>query len=167
LPPRLLIQKALFLQKGGLDMKLSTRSRYGLRMLLDMAEHCHEGPVQIGSIAKRQDISVKYLEQLIIPLKKAHYINSVRGPKGGHLLAKPADQITVGEIVKILEGGINLCDCISDPDSCDRHENCPTRSIWKDATEAMYHNLDTITLSEMIGRGKERPAGEHVREKGA
>jgi Rrf2 family iron-sulfur cluster assembly transcriptional regulator len=148
-------------------MKLSTRSRYGLRMLLDMALHCHEGPVQIGSIAKRQDISVKYLEQLIIPLKKAHYINSVRGPKGGHLLAKPADQITVGKIVKLLEGGIDLCDCIGDPDCCDRHDNCPTRSIWKEATEAMYHNLDAITLSKLIECRKGRTVGQQAGEKRA
>jgi len=131
-------------------------------MLLDMAEHCHKGPVQIGSIAKRQDISVKYLEQLIIPLKKARYINSVRGPKGGHLLAKPADQITVGEIVKLLEGGIDLCDCVSHPDCCDRNEDCLTRSVWKEATEAMYHNLDTITLSEMIERGKGEAVGQQA-----
>lgn len=148
-------------------MKLSTRSRYGLRMLLDMAEHCHEGPVQIGSIAKRQEISVKYLEQLIIPLKKAHYINSVRGPKGGHLLTRPADQITVGEVVELLEGGIDLCDCVSHPDCCDRNEDCRTRSVWKEATEAMYQNLNTITLSEMIERGKGGQAGKHVGQKGA
>lgn len=138
-------------------MKLSTRSRYGLRMMLDMAQHCEEGPVQIGSIAKRQDISVKYLEQLIIPLKKANYIKSVRGPKGGHMLAKTADQITVGEIVRLLEGGINLADCISQPEICERHAGCLTRAVWQEATSAMYEKLDAITLAEMIERtGKGR-----------
>ena len=131
-------------------MKLSTRSRYGLRMVLDMAQHCDNGPVQIGSIAKRQDISVKYLEQLIIPLKKANYIESVRGPKGGHMLSKPPDKITVGEIVELLEGGINLANCIENPEVCERHDSCLTRSIWEEATEAMYNRLHSITLSEMI-----------------
>lgn len=131
-------------------MKLSTRSRYGLRMILDMAQHCDKGPVQIGSIAKRQDISVKYLEQLIIPLKKAQYVQSVRGPKGGHLLAKPPDEITVGEIVNLLEGGINLANCIEHPEICERHESCLTRSVWEEATEAMYDRLNSITLSQMI-----------------
>ena len=80
-------------------MKLSTRSRYGTRLMLDMAQHYREGPIHLGDIAKRQDVSVKYLEQIIIPLKKAHYIESVRGSKGGHILTKPPEEITVGEIV--------------------------------------------------------------------
>ena len=119
-------------------------------MVLDMAQHCDKGPVQIGSIAKRQDISVKYLEQLIIPLKKAQYVQSVRGPKGGHLLSKPADEITVGEIVNLLEGGINLANCIENPEICERHESCLTRSVWEEATEAMYDKLNSITLSQML-----------------
>jgi Rrf2 family transcriptional regulator, iron-sulfur cluster assembly transcription factor len=130
-----------------------------LRMMLDMAQHCEEGPVQIGSIAKRQDISVKYLEQLIIPLKKANYIKSVRGPKGGHLLTKTPDKITVGEIVRLLEGGINLSDCITHPEICERHDSCLTRAVWQEATGAMYEKLDSIILSEMIrrtGRGRQK-----------
>jgi len=131
-------------------MKLSTRSRYGTRMMLDLAQHYGESPVQIGEIARRQDISVKYLEQLIIPLKKANYIKSVRGPKGGHVLAKPPEEITVGEIVELLEGGINLADCIENPDTCDRSETCLTRGIWETATKAMSQELNSITLSDMI-----------------
>ena len=131
-------------------MKLSTRSRYGTRMMLDLAQHYGESPVQIGEIARRQDISVKYLEQLIIPLKKANYIKSVRGPKGGHVLAKPPEEITVGEIVELLEGGINLADCIENPDTCDRSETCLTRGIWETATRAMHQELNSITLSDMV-----------------
>ena len=131
-------------------MKLSTRSRYGTRMMLDLAQHYGESPVQIGEIARRQDISVKYLEQLIIPLKKANYIKSVRGPKGGHVLAKPPEKITVGEIVELLEGGINLADCIENPDTCDRSETCLTRGIWETATKAMSQELNSITLSDMV-----------------
>ena len=130
-------------------MKLSTRSRYGTRMMLDLAQHYDQGPVQIGDIAKRQDISVKYLEQLIIPLKKAKYVKSVRGPKGGHMLAKHPEEITVGEIVELLEGGISLSHCIEDPDICDRSETCLTRGIWETATRAMYDELGSVTLSEM------------------
>jgi Rrf2 family iron-sulfur cluster assembly transcriptional regulator len=131
-------------------MKLSTRSRYGTRMMLDLAQHYDDGPVQIGDIARRHDISVKYLEQLIIPLKKANYIKSVRGPKGGHVLAKPPEEITVGEVVKILEGGISLVECIENPDICDRSETCLTRGIWETATRAMSQELDSMTLSDMI-----------------
>jgi len=138
-------------------MKLSTRSRYGTRMMLDLAEHYDDGPVQIGEIAKRQDISVKYLEQLIIPLKKAKYIRSVRGPKGGHMLAKPSEEITVGEIVELLEGGINLSECIENPDICDRSETCLTRGIWETATGAMYRELNALTLSDITGSESRQP----------
>lgn len=123
-------------------------------MMLDMAQHYDAGPVQVGDIAKRQDISVKYLEQLIIPLKKANYVNSVRGPKGGHMLAKPPERITVGEIVNLLEGGVNLLDCIEKPDICKRSASCLTRGLWEEATKAVYETLSSVTLSEMIETGK-------------
>ena len=135
-------------------MKLSTRGRYGTRMMLDLAQHYDEGPVQIGEIARRLDISVKYLEQLIIPLKKAHFITSVRGPKGGHMLCVSPEEVTVGEIVKVLEGGIDLTDCIENPDICPRSPTCVTRDIWTEATEAMYDKLNSITLANMIEMSK-------------
>lgn len=131
-------------------MKLSTRSRYGTRMMLDLAQHYDQGPVQIGDVSKRENISVKYLEQLIIPLKKANFIKSVRGPKGGHMLAKPPEEITVGEIVRILESGINLSSCIEHPEMCDRTTRCLTRGVWEEATKAMYDKLNSVTLSKMI-----------------
>jgi len=119
-------------------------------MMFDLTQHFDDGPVQIGEIAKRQGISVKYLEQLIIPLKKANYVKSVRGPKGGHMLAKPPEEITIGEIVELLEGGINLSECIRNPDICDKSETCLTRGIWETATGAMYRELNAITLSDTI-----------------
>jgi Rrf2 family iron-sulfur cluster assembly transcriptional regulator len=131
-------------------MKLSTRSRYGTRMMLDLAQHYDEGPIRISDIANRQDISVKYLEQLIIPLKSTHLIKSARGPKGGHMLARSPEEITVGEIVKVLEGGIDLVDCIENPEECDRSNGCLTRGVWKEATKAMYDKLNSTTLSNMI-----------------
>ncbi len=134
-------------------MKLSTRSRYGTRMMLDLAQHYDEGPVQIRNVSKRENISVKYLEQLIIPLKKANFIKSVRGPKGGHMLAKPPKAITVGEIVRVLEGGINLSSCIENPEVCDRTSDCLTRDLWEEATKAMYEKLNSATLSKMINEG--------------
>ncbi len=131
-------------------MKLSSRSRNGTRMMVDLAQHYDKGPIQIGDISKRQDISVKYLEQLVIPLKKADYIRSVRGPKGGHMLAKRPDEITVGEIVRILEGGIDLSVCIENPDACEKTGSCLTRGVWEEATKAMYEKLNSTTLSKMI-----------------
>jgi Rrf2 family iron-sulfur cluster assembly transcriptional regulator len=139
-------------------MKLSTRSRYGTRMMIDLAQHYAQGPVQIGEIAKRQGISVKYLEQLIIPLKKANFIKSVRGPRGGHILAKLPEDVTVGEIVKVLEGETSLSRCVENPEICDRSEACPTRDIWGTATRAMFNELDSFTLSDVI----ERSEGVHA-----
>lgn len=124
-------------------------------MMLDMAQHRDKGPVRIGDIARRQGVSAKYLEQLIIPLKKAHYIKSIRGPKGGHVLAKPPEKITVGEIVDVLEGGIDLCDCIENPNTCNRFRDCLTRPIWKQATKAMCDELNAITLADMLERRKD------------
>ena len=130
-------------------MKLSTRSRYGTRMLLDIADHGSDGPVSVSDISSRLGVSVKYLEQLIRPLKKARYVKSSRGPKGGHQLAKSPEEIRVGEIVRLLEGGINLTDCIVDSATCPKTSDCPTRRVWAEATKAMTGILDSITLAEL------------------
>jgi len=131
-------------------MRLSTRSRYGTRMMQDLAQHYDKGPVRIAEIAKRQDMPVKYLEQLIIPLKQGNFIKSVRGPKGGHMLARPPEEITVGQIVKALESGIELVGCIENPGECERSGRCLTRGIWEDASKALYDKLNSITLSNML-----------------
>ena len=133
-------------------MKLSTRSRYGTRMMLDMALHHDQGPVQIGEIARRQGISVKYLEQIIRPLKAARFVKSVRGPRGGHYLAKPPNEITVGEVVACLEDGFLLTDCVANPGKCTRADACLTRSVWGEASRAMLKTLNAITLSDLVER---------------
>ena len=131
-------------------MKLSTRSRYGTRLMLDMAQHYNQGPIQLGDIAKRQDISVKYLEQILIPLKKARFVDSVRGPKGGHVLAKPPEEITVGEIVALLEDGDSLVECTEHAEICRRSDTCPTRLIWQEASQAMFDKLKSVTLADLV-----------------
>lgn len=131
-------------------MKLSTRSRYGVRLMLDLALNSNDGPVQLGVVAHRQGIGIKYLEQILIPLKKAGYVTSVRGPKGGHLLTKPPEEITVGEIVKLLESGLRLVRCIQYPEECERSAHCVTRLVWKAATEAMHHRLNAITFRDLM-----------------
>ncbi|MGD9179754.1 MAG: Rrf2 family transcriptional regulator, partial [Desulfobacterales bacterium] len=108
-------------------MKLSTRSRYGARILVDLARHKDQGPVQIGEISKRQDISVKYLEQLIRPLKKANLVTSVRGPKGGHLLAEKPENISLGQVVRLFEGQSDLVECVSFPEKCPMSDDCQVR----------------------------------------
>lgn len=130
-------------------MKLTTKSRYGTRLVLDMAQRYGQRAIQLGEIARRQNISVKYLEQIIRPLKKANYIKSFRGARGGHMLNKPPEEITVGEIVALLEDSPSLTPCVDNPDVCDRVDNCPTRLIWQEATKAMYEKLSQIKFSEL------------------
>ena len=138
-------------------MKISTRGRYGTRMMLDLAAHHDQGPTPLREIAKRQDLSVKYLEQLIIPLKAAGYIRSVRGARGGYTLARKPDKINVGQIIKVLEGGLSLVDCVEDPKLCEREKNCPTRDIWLRMSERLMEELSSLTLSEVLD-GKKLPA---------
>ncbi|MGB9440675.1 MAG: Rrf2 family transcriptional regulator [Desulfobacterales bacterium] len=131
-------------------MKLSTRSRYGARILVDLARNSDQGPVQIGEISKRQDISVKYLEQLIRPLKQANLVNSVRGPKGGHLLAVKPEDVTLGQIVRLFEGQSELVECISSPEKCSMSDDCQVRLAWGDATRVLYENLDNTTIADLM-----------------
>ena len=138
-------------------MKISTRGRYGTRMMLDLAAHHDQGPTPLREIAKRQDLSVKYLEQLIIPLKAAGYIRSVRGARGGYTLARKPDKISVGQIIKVLEGGLSLVDCVEDPKVCEREKNCPTRDIWLRMSERLMEELSSLTLSDVLD-GKKLPS---------
>ena len=131
-------------------MKLSTRSRYGARILVDLARHTDQGPVQIGEISKRQDISVKYLEQLIRPLKQASMVTSVRGPKGGHLLAKKPEEISLGQIVRLFEGQSELVECISNPRLCKMSDECQVRLAWEDATRVLYEKLDSTSIADLL-----------------
>ena len=131
-------------------MKLTTRSRYGTRMILDMAMHGQNGPVRIKDIAARQGVSVKYLEKLVRELKNAGFVRSRRGPHGGHELALPLEAISVGDIVRALEGDLSLVECDGSDGLCPRSAACLTRGVWMDAARAMHEKLDSITLADLV-----------------
>jgi len=133
-------------------MRLSTKSRYGTRAMLDIAINYKKGPVSVKSLAKRQDISVKYMEQLIPLLKLAGLIRSVRGAGGGYTLSKHADQIKLRDIIDALEGSIFPVDCIDNPEMCDRAKKCVTYEIWKDIQNTINNMLDSLTLADMVKR---------------
>ena len=135
-------------------MQLTTRSRYGLRMLLDIALHGDERPVRIQDIAKRRHISVKYLEQLIRALKKAGFIHSKRGPRGGHLLALPPEDIRVGDVVRALESRPELTECIGNPETCQIAGDCVTRQIWARATESLFRELDAVRIADLLAQAR-------------
>jgi Rrf2 family protein len=135
-------------------MKLSTRARYGTRALLDLAIHQDEAPIALKDVARRQQISVQYLEHLITPLITAGIVRSVRGPKGGVSLAKPPKQIVLSEIFQVLEGSIAPVECIDNPKICSRSESCVTRDIWDEMKKAMSGVLESTTLENLVERQK-------------
>ena len=134
-------------------MRLSTRGRYGTRLMVDLAQHYAEGPVPLAEIAKRQDLSAKYLEQLIILLKGAGLIRSVRGRRGGYMLARRPEEISVGEIVETLEGKLSVVDCVLEPELCYRAVDCPTRDIWVRMTDMIKKQLFSLNLGTIIKQG--------------
>ena len=133
-------------------MRLSTRGRYGTRLMVDLAQRYAHGPVPLAEIAKRQDLSAKYLEQLIILLKGAGLIRSVRGRSGGYMLARKPEKISVGEIVETLEGKLAVVDCVLEPDLCYRSLECPTRHIWLGMTDVLKKQLFSLSLMDIVGQ---------------
>jgi len=135
-------------------MRLTTKSRYGTRLILDIAVNGKEKPVPLSDVSKRQNISSKYLEQLISKLKKAGIIKSHRGPFGGHMLAKPPEDITVGNIVRILEESTAITNCAEQEKQvcgvCNRAGDCLSRWVWVEASRAMFDRLDEITISGLL-----------------
>ena len=131
-------------------MKLSTKSRYGTRLMIDLAEHGTHQFVQLKDVSRRQEISLKYLEQIVIPLKKAKYLVSARGAGGGYRLARSPEEITVGEIVALLEGGESITQCATNPEVCDRSPSCQTRNLWAETGEALFGKLKSVSLSDLI-----------------
>lgn len=133
-------------------MKFSTRGQYGTRALLELALHQGEGAILLRDIARRQEISLPYLEHLITPLIAAGLVISIRGPRGGVLLAKPAEEIKLSEVVQILEGPIAPVECVNNPDTCHRSELCAIRDTWGELKKAMIDVLDSTTLQDLAER---------------
>ena len=131
-------------------MKLSTKSRYGIQAMYDLASSGAGEPQPIKTIAERQSIPEAYLEQLIGPLRKSGLVNSVRGAQGGYTLARQPDEITVGEVIRALEGDLNLVDCLSEDDACGRACSCATRIVWQKLKSGVNQIVDGITLQDMI-----------------
>lgn len=137
-------------------MKLSTKGRYGVRMMIDLAAHYGEGPVLLRDIAKRQEISEKYLSNLINPLKAIGLLEATRGVYGGYVLGKAPAEITMKEIVEALEGSLCLVDCVEKPSACSRVPLCIARDLWGEAAAGMARILEQYTLADMARRQKEK-----------
>ncbi|MBU8910653.1 MAG: Rrf2 family transcriptional regulator [Desulfobacterales bacterium] len=130
-------------------MKLATQVRYGTRILLDLAMHQSKGIVQMGDIGSRQNISLKYLEQLIMPIKNAGFVTTKRGPKGGYRLAKSPDQITLAQVVRVFEKEHTPQKTYDDTSSYSEHQDFLIREAWDEAIEAFYNRLGKVTLEDL------------------
>jgi Rrf2 family transcriptional regulator, cysteine metabolism repressor len=131
-------------------MKLSTRTRYGIRAMLEIALHDGVKPVDLNEISRNQDISKKYLHMLLVALKNKGLLNSVRGNAGGYRLAKKPAEISLFEIYTTLEGPAGLVDCIGNPGVCKRSETCATRRLWDRLSTAIRRELEGTTLADLV-----------------
>ena len=132
-------------------MKISTRGRYALRLMLDLAEHGGSGPVRLRDAAQRQALSEKYLEQIIAVLRGAGYVRSVRGPQGGYVLCRPPESYTVGMILRLTEGSLSPVECVGDGGNpCARADGCAARLLWEKLDGAIRGVVDHVTLRDLL-----------------
>ena len=142
-------------------MKLSTRTRYGIRAILELAEKDGSGPLRIKTIAQSQDISAKYLEQLMSILKSAGFVRSIRGSKGGYILAKAPNQIKLSDVFDCLEGPVTTVECVEDKDYCARAADCVARQVWAQVQQAIKNVLQSITLQDLVDRAKDKKMSDY------
>lgn len=138
-------------------MKISTKGRYAVRLMLDLALNNTGQCVKVKEIAARQEISEKYLEQIIAVLNKAGYVRSIRGAQGGYLLAKQPEEYTIGMILRLTEGSLAPVSCLDDENcDCQRIDTCETLSVWRDIYEAVNQVVDNITIADLVKQREER-----------
>jgi Rrf2 family protein len=134
------------------SVKLSTRSRYGLRALYELAQHYGQGPLETQIIADRQAVSRKYLDAILSGMKNAGLVRSRRGAGGGHELARDPTQITVGDVIRSLEGTPLLLECVGDATTCRRAKGCVARDVWTEVEQTIHHTLDGISIADLVAR---------------
>lgn len=137
-------------------MKLSTKGRYGLRALIDLARYSEDNPVSITSISDRQDISERYLEQLMAMMKKSGLVKSVRGAGGGYILAKDLSEISVGDVLRSLEGNLEPVECsgLNSEEGCKAADSCVTKYVWQKINDSINQTVDEIKLDQLVEESK-------------
>lgn len=137
-------------------MKISTKGRYAIRLMLDLAMHENEGYISIKTVSQRQGISEKYLEQIIKMLSKAKMVESTRGAQGGYKLIKKPEEYTVGEILRVTEGSLAPVECLNEEHTCENCQNCVTIEIWQNVLDAINEVVDNITLDYLVKKQKNK-----------
>jgi Rrf2 family cysteine metabolism transcriptional repressor len=143
-------------------MKLSTRGRYGIRAILDLAGHSDDEPVLVKDISKRQEISVWYLQHLLNPLIAGGLVRSTRGPGGGVSLTKSPSEIKLSDIILLLEGSLAPVECVDDPTVCPRSNLCVTRDTWVEMKKAIDRILESTTIQDLLERQKKKQLSEEA-----
>ena len=144
-------------------MKISTKGRYALRMLIDLAEHRNAGFISLKDIAERQDISKKYLEQIIPIFNKTDMLKTTRGAQGGYMLARSPEKYTVGEILRLTEGSLAPVECADqDPIACGRSSDCATLPIWQGLSKLINDYLDSITLQDILDQQRDHYMNDYM-----
>lgn len=133
-----------------ITVKISTKGRYGLRLMFDLALHYGKGMTPLKEIAKRQEISDKYLEQIIMQLNRAGLVRSVRGSQGGYSLREAPDKILVGDVLRAVEGSLAPVECLDEPGSCPNADLCVTVTVWRKVREAIESVVDHMTLQDLV-----------------
>ena len=137
-------------ERQAVQVKLSTRGRYGISAMYDLARNADCGPQPIKAIAERMGIPEAYLEQLFAILKREKLVVSTRGAQGGYVLSRRPEEITVGDVLRALEGGLNLVECLGEEEACGKSCACPSRFVWLRLRDGLNHIVDGITLRDMI-----------------
>ena len=130
-------------------MKLSAKARYGVRILLDLSLHEGEGPVRTANISKRTGVSVRFIEQILKPLKKDGLVQSTRGAAGGYVIAAPPEDISLARIIRTIEGGLCLTQCCENPKNCHRSPDCRSHRAWVRVTQVLEAELEAISIRDL------------------
>lgn len=145
-------------------MRISTTTHYASRLLLDLALNAHQAPIPASKLSGHTGIPIKFVEKIIRPLKAAGLVKSVRGAMGGHYLGCRPEDVTLGNVVRLMDGGIRLAQCAANDESCNKCQDCRTRAVWRGVTETLERELDSITLRDMMG--ERHPGCWHMRSTG-
>jgi len=141
-------------------IRLSTKGRYGARLMLNLAQHYNNGEesVILKNVSDEEEISIRYLEQIIIPLKISRLVKSIRGAGGGYTLARDPSEIKLSEVLHALEGSCCLVECVEDSDFCQRMPTCPTYEVWKEASNLLKNYFDSITIQDLVDLAAKKKA---------
>lgn len=140
-------------------MKISTKGRYGLRLMVELGENWGNGPLSIREVSRRQEISEKYLEQIILQLSRAGLVKSIRGAQGGYVLTAPPEEISAGQVLRAVEGSLSPVECVDDGSECQKVDQCVTCELWRRIKEAVDNVVDSTSIGDLMPHSSSKTDG--------